>query len=47
MLKSAFSVVLGRSTTSTYGAQFASVSELPAALLKDRFEHAVTVRKIG
>lgn len=47
MLKSALSVVLGRSTTSTYGSQYASVSELPAALLKDRFEHAVTVQKIG
>jgi hypothetical protein len=46
MLKSAFSVVLSRSTTSTYGAQYASVSDLPAALLKNRFEYAVTVRKI-
>jgi len=42
MLKSVLSVVLSRSTTSTYCSQYVWVSELPAALLNDRFEHAVT-----
>ena len=39
MLKSSLNFVLSRSSTSTYGSQYASVSELLAASLNDRFEH--------
>jgi len=41
MLKSALNFVLSRSSTSTYGSQYASVSDLLAASLNDRFEHSV------
>ena len=41
MLKSALNFVLSLSATSTYDSQYASASELPAASLNGRFEHAV------
>jgi hypothetical protein len=46
MLKSALNFVLSRSSTSTYDSQYASVSELLAALLNDRFEHAAHAGEI-
>ncbi len=45
MLKSALNFVLSRSSTSTYGSQYASASELLAASLNDRFEHAAIAGK--
>ncbi len=39
MLKTLLNFVLSRSSTSTYGSQYASVFELLAASLTDRFEH--------
>ena len=41
MLKSAFNFVLSLSSTSTYDSEYASASELLAASLNGRFEHAV------
>ena len=46
MLKSALNFVLSRSSTSTYDSQYASVSELLAASLNDRFEHAAHAGEI-
>jgi hypothetical protein len=40
MLKSALNFVLSRSSTSTYGSQYASASEFLAASLNDRFKQA-------